>query len=230
MANPSVVYDGPIVTWLDAQERKLVRYFTGDPCKHGHIAERFTANRNCCVCARRQYAKYYATGAGQETIKAYRFKNRPRANVASKKWRTCHPEKRAGIAARWVRENKERDRSNKTVYRAANRELYRASHRKWRKKYPDKAKANWKLNKARRKGAEGHFTADDIAKIRRQQKDKCAACLCKLNGGGQLDHIKPIARGGTNWPHNLQWLCGPCNRAKWHKDPIEFMQSLGRLL
>jgi len=30
------------------------RYFTGKPCKHGHIAERHVATRNCIICQRRR--------------------------------------------------------------------------------------------------------------------------------------------------------------------------------
>lgn len=30
----------------------------------------------------------------------------------------------------------------------------------------------------------------------------------------QVDHVVPIARGGTNVLGNLQALCGPCNNAK----------------
>lgn len=44
-----------------------------------------------------------------------------------------------------------------------------------------------------------------------------------------LDHVVPLASGGTNDPENLQLICKPCNRAKgvlsetdylWLKDTI----------
>ena len=34
-----------------ARERGLARYFTGKPCKHGHVAERLLSNGDCIVCA-----------------------------------------------------------------------------------------------------------------------------------------------------------------------------------
>ena len=35
----------------EAKKKDLKRYFTGIPCKYGHIAERFTSNRRCVECA-----------------------------------------------------------------------------------------------------------------------------------------------------------------------------------
>jgi hypothetical protein len=28
-------------------------YFTGKPCKHGHVAERYSHKANCVICTRR---------------------------------------------------------------------------------------------------------------------------------------------------------------------------------
>jgi hypothetical protein len=34
----------------DAKASGLKRYFTGSPCKRGHVAERYTADQSCCQC------------------------------------------------------------------------------------------------------------------------------------------------------------------------------------
>lgn len=39
-----------IITRQEAIEKGLVRYFTGNPCKHGHVAERYVAGFGCVVC------------------------------------------------------------------------------------------------------------------------------------------------------------------------------------
>ena len=39
-----------IITRQQAIEQKLSRYFTGEPCKHGHIAEKLLSNRTCIEC------------------------------------------------------------------------------------------------------------------------------------------------------------------------------------
>lgn len=38
--------------WIAAKAAGLPRYFTGAPCKRGHIAERATRNGGCLECAR----------------------------------------------------------------------------------------------------------------------------------------------------------------------------------
>ena len=39
-----------VISRKDARDRGLKRYFTGRPCKYGHIAERFTSNGSCVEC------------------------------------------------------------------------------------------------------------------------------------------------------------------------------------
>jgi 5-methylcytosine-specific restriction endonuclease McrA len=39
-----------------------------------------------------------------------------------------------------------------------------------------------------------------------------------------------MARGGSNWPSNLQLLCKSCNLSKGARDAEEFMREKGFLL
>ena len=49
-----------------------------------------------------------------------------------------------------------------------------------------------------------------------KRKGICAACSLKIEAGKawDIDHILPLALGGTNNPNNLQILCRPCHRSK----------------
>jgi DNA polymerase III gamma/tau subunit len=107
-----------------------------------------------------------------------------------------------------------------------------AESAKWHKEHPDAINAIRAKRRARKMGAEGFYTAEDIAKLRKRQKDRCAHpwCRAKLYGAGHRDHIIALARGGTNWPRNIQLLCGPCNCKKHAKDPITVAQENGMLL
>lgn len=53
-----------LITRAEAKREGLTRYFTGDPCIRGHIAERHTANGDCNVCAcakKRAYKRLHAS-------------------------------------------------------------------------------------------------------------------------------------------------------------------------
>jgi len=48
--------------------------------------------------------------------------------------------------------------------------------------------------------------------VMKRDKQECRYCGSKKNL--QIDHIHPMARGGTNDPYNLQILCKSCNVRK----------------
>lgn len=86
-------------------------------------------------------------------------------------------------------------------------------------------------NFVRRRQTVGHFTQADIDRILHLQRHRCAICRVPLRGKRMhIDHITPIARGGTHAPRNLQICCEPCNLKKGSSDPIAHMRKLGRLL
>lgn len=45
-----VIYSGPIVLRPEALAANLPRYFTGNPCDYGHIAQRMTSSKQCHAC------------------------------------------------------------------------------------------------------------------------------------------------------------------------------------
>lgn len=53
-----------------------------------------------------------------------------------------------------------------------------------------------------------------------RDRGRCVVCLCDLTGvlyadyKLNIDHIVPLAQGGSNDPTNLQLLCGSCNGEK----------------
>jgi hypothetical protein len=54
-----------------ARERGLARYFTGKPCKHGHVAERLLSNGDCIVCASLRAVRWNKTPKGREYQRQY---------------------------------------------------------------------------------------------------------------------------------------------------------------
>ena len=103
-----------------------------------------------------------------------------------------------------------------------------AIRRKWGANNPEKKKALCINRRARVAATGGKLSADHIKAIVARQKGKCAACGKKTKLA--MDHIMPLALGGSGHPHNFQGLCRSCNSKKHARHPIDFNQSLGRLL
>lgn len=87
--------------------------------------------------------------------------------------------------------------------------------RRYRRSNPEWCQSVKAKRRAIEAGASGHFTAEDWLRIKNLQNNKCKLC-----GEGKkltVDHIKPLSRGGSNHPENIQGLCGICNSRKWAK-------------
>lgn len=186
------------------------------PCRYGHVDERRTDNSSCLTCANEQVKRTY--------------KNNP--DIARKT---------VERATRWAQENKERAAENKRRSAAAKGKRIhppsdqwspsrKAARRAWLTENAELVRTLKRNRKAKIRDAEGFFTVADAARIRLLQKDRCAYCPTDLKGGGHLDHIKSISKGGSNWPANLQWLCAPCNLSKGAKEPSDFARTKGFLL
>ncbi|MBU5536979.1 MAG: HNH endonuclease [Candidatus Aenigmarchaeota archaeon] len=74
----------------------------------------------------------------------------------------------------------------------------------------------WEEEKAG--GKRKKFSRTDEKAIYSRYKGRCAICGRKTEFyDGEVDHIKPLAKGGSNSPSNLQWLCHRCNKLKGSK-------------
>lgn len=100
-------------TRAEALSLGLPYYFTGQPCKHGHIAKRRVKNGDCVECARE----------------------------AMRKYREAHPEKVREGDRRWRAENADKERERCRKWKAANREKAREQSRQWAEANRDKRNA-----------------------------------------------------------------------------------------
>src|SRR5882762_7363285 len=98
----------PIITRSEAKASGLLRYFTGKPCKHGHVEERLVSNGACLQCRKDGEPAY----------------------------RAANPEKRRDSNRKYVAANREKVLEANRKYAAANREKRVEANRKSRdKKY-----------------------------------------------------------------------------------------------
>lgn len=208
-----------IITRAEAKALGLKRYYTGEPCKHGHVAERQISDGCCVVCDRERRAAWRA--ANQERVREIN-RNRMRA------WRAANPERaRAAQRHRY----------------AANPELVRAYRRRWDAKNPDKVRAqsrrHYVANKtkiqermqryikteqgrsvkkaidARRRASSGSFTAADW-RILVARSPHCHWCKRRWTKDRRPthDHVYPLSRGGENSLENSVCACRECNSRK----------------
>lgn len=160
-------------------------YFTGKPCKNGHLAERRTSTGFCKVCAGLQYSKRLA--ADPTGIKE-------RSAADNRRYRELHPD----YFTQWWKNNKEKNGEY------VRQDYAVAARRAWRQN--NKGHQNF-LTRMRQKGVKRATPPwadrDAIKAI------YVAASERSLNEGTEyhVDHIIPL-RGklvcGLHTPANLQ--------------------------
>jgi len=200
------------VSRSEAKASGLKRYFTGTPCPHGHFAERAMTNGECVTCCRiraRRNVKLWRKAqpdirerraaearrrrknhpeAALERDRAERAKHRDKIAVRQKSWRERNKDSCAAYDARWKAENPEAFR--------------------------EKCRRRQARRRARKMAADGTFSAADINALFDAQGGRCNGCEEPFAPKFEIDHIVPLARGGTQFPSNLQLLCRSCNARK----------------
>jgi len=192
-----------IVLRSEAMSAGLSHYFTGKPCKRGHIEIRSTKHKVCLACAREKTANFTAKNpeAKKASDKAYAAKNPQKVAAHKRKHYLANVEKIKERAKKWRLENIPQEQRNS----------YTRTYR------------------ARLRNSHGSHTSSDITQILKMQRNKCACCHINLKKY-DVDHIVPLYLGGANDKSNLQILCPNCNRSKSKKHPVAFMQERGFLL
>lgn len=195
-----------VISRTSATERGLLRYFTGKPCKRGHVAERNVIGKYCLDCSTIAHAKHRAQFTeeewnAKERVRCMDYINRNR----EKKRATARKSMAKAYAADPQRFIK---RSNDFEQRLIAEDPKRA-----------------RLSQAARRAAYNVRMCGTVSErgltaiVRRvwdKSEGKCA--VCKSASDLELDHILAVANGGTNDESNLQFLCMTCNRSKSAKD------------
>lgn len=234
------------------------RYKSGDckPCASVMAAARYVADKD----ARLAYSAAYRTTntkkintaqvayqkANPEKVKArntayraaidpvqakayqasYYLKNKDAITAFNAEYRLTNPL----VAAAYREKNKAKLKASLSVWRLANTEKMAASAAAWAKANPGARRINQHNRRAKELLSGGVLSQGLAAKLFALQCGKCPCCKQALGSDYHLDHIAPLALGGSNTDENMQLLRARCNLQKHKKDPLAFMQARGFLL
>ena len=206
---------------------------TKDPSEFGkHKAGAGGLRPTCKACCKLAWAAYVSKNQEKRLLAQaeYRAKNKDAIRAADLAYREKNKERELARGAAWRAENPEKERARTAAYRNANKAKDAARKAEYARKNPDVVRAIASRRRARVKGAAGTHTAADIKSLKQIQRSACAVCRADISASYHVDHVLPLALGGTNGKENLQLLCPSCNHSKSAKHPIDFMQQMGFLL
>lgn len=171
----------------------------------------------CHVCAIiNRVAKGWYVGAGREKFTPEWLASHALAIKEEKAARKIAAKaKKSNAAKRWRAANPDKAKAAGCKYRANNPESHRIARQNRRAR---------KLNDG------GRLSRGLSQKLFKLQNGKCPCCNKPLGNDYHMDHIMPLALGGSNTDGNMQLLRQRCNNQKHAKHPIDFMQSRGFLL
>lgn len=128
----------------------------------------------------------------------------------------------------WNNVEKERERARERGKQ--NREYVTTKTRQWRienrERHLEQARVYASQRRALKLAAEGFCSTDKL--IARFQFHGNCCVYCGATDRLTVDHMIPLARGGTNWPANLVPACETCNGRKHTKTYFEFVALLDR--
>lgn len=186
-------------------------------CERPRTSPYGETGRTCSACgAHKPFSDFFKRGEGEN-----KYQSRCKVCVSARIDRAAYAER----ALKWHRDNIERSKKNKKLWRESNpdhaRMLYQAD--------PTGRLASNAEYRARKRGAIGRYSGGDVKDLLKLQRNQCAVCRGKLKKY-HVDHIVALINGGSNDRSNLQILCPTCNIRKHARDPVEFMQEQGYLL
>lgn len=179
-----------------------------------HREERAALNAGYRAEHRAETAFYKAAYKAEhhEEIAAYHAAYRTEHHEEIASYRAEHREEIAAYNAAYRAEHPEETAVRNTVYGVAHR---------------DQRAANQRNREARKRGNGGTHTSEDIQAQYDRQKGRCYWCSEKAGDAYHVDHVTPLAKGGSNGPENLVIACPTCNLSKGGKHVMDFC---GRLL
>lgn len=170
----------------EAKSQKSIRYFTGKPCKNGHIDSRLTCDGACKECNRLKCEKQHNLLSKEEKTLQYK-KHRPKQLI----WNKNNQDRIKEIRLKWEENNKDKIKQYKTTYNKRIRQnpLIRLNqnigHIIWSWLKGNKGYKHWQ-----------EFVDFSIEELKVHLENQFRDGMTWENYGSfwELDHIKPISK------------------------------------
>ena len=181
-----------IISRQEAQAKGLKRYFTGEPCKNGHVAERQTSNSTCMECARFKDKKRNGTPKRKASHTASRNRNIETMRARDRA-RGKQPERMAANRD-WKEKNREQHNAASVEYtrkRLAVDPLYRLT-----RQLRNRARKALLASRACKSGATFELIGCTSAELRSHLEAQFSEGMSWENysyRGWHVDHIRPCA-------------------------------------
>jgi hypothetical protein len=197
-----------IISCAEAKALGLKRYFTGEPCKHGHVAERNTSNNGCLECTRLRKLRWRAENPDSSRKIASRYYAKNADKIRERK-------------ARYYAENadKERERERKARHYAENADKVRERNARWRADNADKFRdsiSRWRAENADKvRERKAQYRAENAENISKYEARWRAENPDKVQGSSARYRVK-----------NADKLCE--RRARYRAENAEELRERGR--
>lgn len=126
--------------------------------------------------------------------------------------------------------DKEKAKARHEAWKRANPGVAVQRASEWNKAHPDRRRELTQNRRAAIRALGGTLSKGLALRLHKLQRGKCACCGLPLGDDYHLDHVMPLALGGTNTDDNMQLLRSGCNVKKNAMHPVDYMQTKGRLL
>lgn len=149
----------------------------------------------------------------REWRRGWRENNREAIRSAHAEWRKANPDR----LARYRANDPEGSRRRSREWYAAHRDLAAERSRQWREDNPQAYRLSRRKRRMQRRALE-KSSATAIFSIQQLQAridyygGKC--WMCRTTDYEQIDHVKPLSKGGPHMLSNLRPACRKCNRVK----------------
>lgn len=200
-------------------------------CKRVKFISEFYKNKTkhdglgsiCKICSHSAYKKWSKENPdkAKNYSKEWMIKNKEYVKGYQDKYRKEHPRKLKGTRIRLVQNltgntQAERAAESARLYYERNVQKERERQRKYAKLHPEQYQAKRQNRRAREKNAVGRITEKEWKSVLDKYGRRCLCCR-RDDVTISMDHVVPLAVGGTNTVDNVQPLCRSCNSKKGTK-------------